>query len=130
MTEEQLASDVERLDRHELAEALKSDIEKGKKYAPESKLPGNRELARLLGGSSNTVGASLRILAAQGYVDVRGKSGTYVRAQKDWGQTQPYWSVRTELEEARDELRQAKKAVVAAERAVANALSRLPAEDA
>jgi DNA-binding FadR family transcriptional regulator len=64
-------------------EAILADIVRGH-YPPGSRLPAERELARLRGASRPTLREALRRLAAWQLVDARRGSGIVVRPQREW----------------------------------------------
>jgi GntR family transcriptional regulator/MocR family aminotransferase len=59
----------------------------GGRLAPGTRLPGSRELARDLGLSRNTVLDAMGQLVAEGYLEGRARSGTYVRSDVPLRQT-------------------------------------------
>src|ERR1700744_2992164 len=71
-------ADQERGDRKRVASQLRADIEGGK-YRAGTKLPSYRQLEDSYGVARNTVAAALRVLQADGLVDIRPNSGAYVR---------------------------------------------------
>lgn len=60
-----------------VARALREAVRAGR-LLPGQKLPGSRELARSWGLARNTVTDALEQLAAEGYLDIRQRSGCYV----------------------------------------------------
>src|SRR5690606_41685553 len=68
------------IDRQVAAEIVKH-IEQGV-YAPGARLPGVRSLARTRGVSTATVVSSYQLLADEGYLESRPRSGFYVRARQ------------------------------------------------
>lgn len=60
------------------ADRLLGMIRKDPDYIPGAKLPGEVQLCELFGVSRTTVRAAVRSLAAQGYLEVRRGSGTFV----------------------------------------------------
>lgn len=61
-----------------LCDAVADEVRAGR-LRPGDRLPGSRSLARAVGLSRNTVLASYDDLAAQGWIESRGKRGTFVR---------------------------------------------------
>lgn len=61
----------------EVAEQIRSKIENGS-FAPNTRLPAERELSEMLGISRSSVREALIVLEINGYVDIRGGSGVYV----------------------------------------------------
>jgi DNA-binding GntR family transcriptional regulator len=100
---------------------LRADIEAGK-YEPGAKLPSHRQLEEAYGVARNTVAAALKVLQAEGLVDVRPNSGAYVR-DPDAPRTQ---DVRGELVELQDQLHRTKRELTAAQKRVASMLDSLP----
>ncbi len=114
--------DAVRVDRKRLASLIRADIEAGK-YAPGTKLPSHRQLEEMHGAARNTVGAALRLLQADGLVDVRPNSGAYVR---DPHATPPQRDVRAELKGLQDQLHRTKRELAAAQKQVAGLLDSIP----
>jgi DNA-binding transcriptional regulator YhcF (GntR family) len=115
-------------DRHEsqrLARYLRSEIETSGKYPPGAKLPSYRQLVAAHGVARNTVAAAIRLLEAEGIVDIRPASGVYVRDPAGSPQIR---DLRTDLKQLRDQLQRTKHELVTAQRTVAELLEDLPAE--
>ena len=93
---------------------------------PGSRIPPYRKLRDADGIALNMAQAAIRILAAEGLVEIRPASGAYARdsACDDDGQT-----LRAELASLRAALRRSKKDPDAAESRVAALLSRLRSEE-
>ncbi len=111
-----------RADRKRVAALIRTDIEAGK-YPPGAKLPSQRQLEQMHGAARNTVGAALRLLQAEGLVDVRPNSGAYVR---DLRATPRPRNMRAELRDLQDQLHRTKRELVAAQKQVAGLLDSLP----
>jgi DNA-binding FadR family transcriptional regulator len=108
-----------------LASALRAAIADGT-YPAGARLPSYRKLRDEHDVALNTAQAAVRILAAEGLVEIRPGSGAYVRDSPGDG-TRP---LRSELIELRAALRQARQDLMAAEEKVATLLSRLPPDEA
>src|SRR5215469_2174606 len=104
-----------------LADALRAQIAGGD-YPPGARLPSYRQLRDQHDVALNTAQAAIRLLAADGLVEIRPGSGAYVR--QDAGQASP--SLRAELTELRAALHNSRQELAAAESRVAALLSRLP----
>ena len=105
-----------------LADVLQAKIIDGT-CPPGSRIPPYRKLRDADGIALNMAQAAIRILAAEGLVEIRPASGAYVRdsaCDDDDGQT-----LRAELASLRAALRRSKKDPDAAESRVAALLSRL-----
>jgi DNA-binding FadR family transcriptional regulator len=107
-----------------LARALRAAIEDGS-YPAGARLPSYRKLRDEHDVALNTAQAAVRILAADGLVEIRPGSGAYVRGSSGDG-ARP---LRSELAELRAALRQSKQDLAAAEEKVAVMLSRLPPDE-
>lgn len=106
-----------------LADALRAQIKAGA-YPPGSRLPSYRQLRDSHHVALNTAQAAIRMLAADGLVEIRPASGAYVRGAPDGtGLT-----LRAELADLQSVLRRSKQDLAAAETAVASLLARLAAE--
>ncbi|WP_019123354.1 FadR/GntR family transcriptional regulator [Brevibacillus massiliensis] len=70
-----------RVDRRNISDTvvdyLKNLIYEGK-FAPGERIPGERELAQLMNVSRNTIRESFKILAAQGYLNIKHGNGVFV----------------------------------------------------
>jgi DNA-binding FadR family transcriptional regulator len=104
-----------------LADALRAQIEDGA-YPPGSKIPSYRQLRDDHHVALNTAQAAIRMLAAEGIVEIRPSKGAYVRLATDSGAP----TVRAELTSLRAVLRRNSKDLAAAERQLASLLARLP----
>ena len=107
----------------QLADTLRAQITDGA-YPPGSKLPSYRQLRDSHHVALNTAQAAIRMLAADGLVDIRPASGAYVRGAPD--DSEP--TLRAELAGLQAVLRRSRHDLAAAETAVASLLARLPAE--
>jgi DNA-binding FadR family transcriptional regulator len=114
--------DAERRASRQLASALRGEIERGD-YAPGAKLPSYRELRDAHQVALNTAQAAIRLLAAEGLVDIRPASGAFVRDPSNATLT-----VREELEDVQAALRRSKRELTRAEGAVSGLLARIAAE--
>lgn len=113
------------LDRHQVADQMRNDISTGK-YLPGDRLPGRRELARQFGVAPNTVGEAVRLLAADGVVATKDKSGTIVLPPGERPSAEARLATaREELREVQSELRQTRTHLGTLEDRVANALTNL-----
>lgn len=65
------------------AEELRLRIQNEKEYSPGSKLPNENELSQDLGVSRTTLREAIRILVAEGILNVQRGKGTYVNKLKD-----------------------------------------------
>jgi DNA-binding FadR family transcriptional regulator len=108
--------------RH-LAGTLRAQIAAGA-YPPGSKIPSYRQLRDAHHVAQNTAQAAVRLLAAEGLVEIRPASGAYVRDAGDGKNL----TLRAELADLRAVLRRSKQDLAAAEAAVTSLLARLPAE--
>lgn len=106
----------------QLADALRAEINSGA-YPPGSKIPSYRQLRDLHHVALNTAQTAIRILAAEGLVEIRPAQGAYVREDAD--STGP--TVRAELANLQAALRRSRRDLAAAEKKVAGLLARLPA---
>jgi len=79
-----------------IATAITTQIRNGR-LVPGDRLPTVRALATALATSPTTVHAAWRILARGGTIDSRGRSGTFVRAERRRGAAQRYNSVVGEI---------------------------------
>ncbi|WP_435582320.1 GntR family transcriptional regulator [Amycolatopsis thermoflava] len=115
------------LDRSEIAAQLRRQITLGH-YKPGDKLPSQRTLAADLGAAPNTVGEALKILAGEGLLQVRPKSGATVMepASGERQSTDPVADAREALTEIQVGLRAARSHLNALDRQVSEALERLP----
>jgi GntR family transcriptional regulator len=108
----------------QLADALRAEINSGA-YPPGSKIPSYRQLRDLHHVALNTVQTAIRILAAEGLVEIRPAQGAYVRDSA--GGSRP--TVRAELADLQAALRRGRRDLAAAEKKVAGLLARLPADE-
>lgn len=65
------------------AEQLRREINEGDTYAPGSKLPNENELSIEMGVSRTTLREAIRILVAEGVLQVHRGKGTYVNARQE-----------------------------------------------
>jgi DNA-binding FadR family transcriptional regulator len=108
----------------QLADTLRAEIAAGA-YPPGSKIPSYRQLRDAHNVALNTAQAAIRILAADGLVEIRPAKGAYVRDSRGRADL----SLRAELAGLQAVLRRSKRDLATAETAVASLLARLPAED-
>jgi DNA-binding FadR family transcriptional regulator len=106
-----------------LAGVLRAEIEDGR-YPPGSRLPSYRQLRDDHHVALNTAQAAIRMLAAEGIVDIRPAKGAYVREQT--GGQAP--ALRTELSSLQAALHRSSQDLAAAEKRIASLLARMPAE--
>lgn len=116
--------DQERGDRKRVASRLRADIEDGK-YRPGTKLPPYRQLEDTYGVARNTVAAALRVLQAEGLVDVRPNSGAYVR-DPNAPRTR---DIRTELLDLQEQLHKTRRELAAAQERVTGLLDTVPVSE-
>jgi DNA-binding transcriptional regulator YhcF (GntR family) len=108
----------------QLAETLRAEIEGGT-YPPGGKIPSYRQLRDAHHVALNTAQAAIRILAAEGLVEIRAAQGAYVRGDANGGGP----TVRAELAEVQAALRRGKRDLAEAEKKVGELLARLPADE-
>ncbi|HYQ66175.1 winged helix-turn-helix domain-containing protein [Actinophytocola sp.] len=114
-----------RLDRNQVAAELRKRIADDT-YTVGSRLPGYRKLADEIGAAPNTVGEAMRLLAAEGLVEIVDKSGSRVRPQtRPEPASDRIAAAREELREVQAELRDARDNLDALEARVAGALANL-----
>ena len=116
-------------DRHasrRLATAIKADIAAGT-YPAGTRLPSYRQLRDEHGVALNTAQAAIRILAADGLVEIRPAKGAFVRADPGAGQQA---ALQSELSDLQAMLRKSRQDLTAAENAVAGLIARLRSEEA
>lgn len=106
-----------------LADALRAQIASGA-YPAGARLPSYRQLRDEHDVALNTAQAAIRLLAADGLVEIRPGSGAYARAEASEA-TRP---LRAELTELHAALRRSRQDLIAAEKKVAELLSRLAAD--
>jgi DNA-binding transcriptional regulator YhcF (GntR family) len=119
---------TQRMDRfasHRIADVLRTKIIAGT-CPPGSRMPSYRQLRDAHGIALNTAQAAVRILRAEGLVEILPARGAYVRdnTRDDDGQT-----LRAELSNLRAALWRSKEDLDAAENRVAVLLFRLRSED-
>lgn len=114
-------ADQERGDRRRVASQLRADIEDGK-YPPGTKLPSYRQLEDSYGIARNTVAAALRVLQAEGLVDIRPNSGAYVR-DPNAPRTR---DIRTELLDLQEQLHRTRRELADAQKRVTGLLEAVP----
>lgn len=115
--------DADRRASRQLADGLRAEIRAGT-YAPGGKLPSYRQLRDAHHVALNTAQAAIRLLAAEGLVEIRPASGAFVRDRNGTGPT-----VRTELETLQAALRRSRRDLAEAETTVSGLLARIAAED-
>lgn len=115
--------DADRRASRQLADGLRAEIQAGT-YAPGGKLPSYRQLRDAHHVALNTAQAAIRLLAAEGLVEIRPASGAFVRDGNGTGPT-----VRAELETLQAALRRSRRDLAEAESTVSGLLARLVAED-
>ena len=108
----------------QLADALRAQIAGGA-FPPGSKIPSYRQLRDSHHVALNTAQAAIRMLAADGLVEIRPARGAYVRGGPGNGKD---LALRDELADLQVVLRRSRHDLAAAETAVASLLARLPAE--
>lgn len=108
-----------------LASVLRTEIVSGA-CPPGSRIPSYRQLRDAHGIALNTAQAAIRMLAAEGLVEIRPARGAYVRDNTRDGDGR---TLRTELADLRTALRRSREDLDAAESMVAVLLTRLPPEE-
>ena len=103
---------------------LRAEIEDGT-YASGTKMPSYRQLRDAHGVALNTAQAAIRLLAAEGLLEIRPASGAFVC---DSSNGRPL-SVRAKLENLQAALRRSKRELSHAESTVSGLLARIAAED-
>ena len=104
---------------------LRAEIAGGA-YPPGTRVPSYRQLRDEHHVALNTAQAAIRILAAEGLVEIRPARGAYVRERADGGAPP---DLRAELTDLQAALRRSRRDLGAAENAVASILTRLPPEE-
>lgn len=115
---------ADRTASRQLADILRAQIADGA-YPPGSKIPSYRQLRDAHNVALNTAQAAIRMLAADGIVEIQPARGAYVLGGPNG--TNP--TLRAELADLQAVLRRSKQDLAAAETAVATLLARLPTED-
>ncbi len=116
--------DTDRNASKQLADALRAEIERGA-YPPGTKIPSYRQLRDAHHVALNTAQAAIRMLAAEGLVEIEPARGAYVRESPD--SRSP--TMRAELADLQAVLRRSRQDLASAEKAVTGLLARLPAEE-
>jgi DNA-binding GntR family transcriptional regulator len=114
------------LERTEIAARLRQEIARGK-YRPGEKLPSQRELATQLGAAPNTVGEAIKLLASDGLVRIRDRSGAEVLDPNVDAApvADPTAEAREVLQQVQSELREARSQLTALDRRITESLERL-----
>jgi GntR family transcriptional regulator len=115
-------ADQERHASKHLADALRAQIASGA-YPAGTRLPSYRQLRDEHDVALNTAQAAIRLLAADGLVEIRPGSGAYVRDRARAAER----PLRAELAELHAALRRSRQELAAAEKKIAGLLARLPA---
>ena len=115
----------ERFASRRLASGLRAEIINGAR-PPGSRMPSYRQLRDAHGIALNTAQAAIRLLAAEGLVEIRPARGTYVREDTYDADNR---ALRAELTHLRAVLRRSRDELEAAEGLVADLLPRLPLEE-
>ena len=116
--------DAERNPSRQLADTLRAEIEVGA-LPPGGKMPSYRQLRDDHHVAINTAQAAIRMLAAEGLVEIRPARGAYVRDGANGGSP----SLRAELADVQAVLRRSRHDLAAAESAVTGLIARLAAEE-
>jgi DNA-binding FadR family transcriptional regulator len=116
---------TDRTPSRQLADTLRAQIVDGA-YPPGSKIPSYRQLRDSHHVALNTAQAAIRMLAADGLVEIRPARGAFVRDNADHGKD---LALRAELADLQAALRRSRHDLAAAETAVASLLARLPTDD-
>lgn len=111
--------------RSDLADQLRRAIDEGT-YPVGSKLPSYRELAAEFGAARNTVGEAVKLLAAEGRVEIRPNARAVVRDPAEAPPSTP--ATRSELIEVHGRVRAARKLLNELDTHVAALIDRLPPE--
>ena len=114
-------TDPEHGDRRRVASQLRADIENGT-YQAGTKLPSYRQLEDSYGVARNTVAAALRVLQAEGLVDIRPNSGAYAR-DPNAPRTR---DIRTELLDLQEQLHKTRRELADAQKRVTGLLEEVP----
>lgn len=113
------------LERADVAGQLREAIAAGR-YRVGDKLPSQRDLAALYGAAPNTVGEALRLLASEGLVRVKDRSGAVVQALDPVDAAgDPLAEARVALVEARAEVREMRGQLGELDQRLTTALDRL-----
>jgi DNA-binding FadR family transcriptional regulator len=120
-----VAQRIDRFASHRLADVLRTEIISGA-CPPGSRIPSYRQLRNAHGVALNTAQAAIRMLAAEGLVEIRPARGAYVCDNTPDGEGQ---ALRAELADLRVALRRSKNDLDAAESRIAVLLSQLRSED-
>lgn len=120
-----VAQELDRFASHRLAGVLRTEISSGA-CPPGSRIPSYRQLREAYQVALNTAQAAIRMLAAEGLVDIRPARGAYVRDNTPGGDDR---TLRGELADLRAALQRTKDQLGAAESMVAALLSRLRSAD-
>jgi GntR family transcriptional regulator len=107
----------------QLAELLRAEIDG---MAAETRLASYRELAERHGFARNTVQTAVRLLEAEGVVEIRGTAGVFVRDQSTG--TGSVEGLRADLASVQQQLTAARQVLADTEAAVEDLLRKLPAE--
>lgn len=116
---------LDRFASHRLAEVLRTGISSGA-CPPGSRIPSYRQLRDAHGVALNTAQAAIRILAAEGLVEIRPSRGAYVRSNS---RERDDRTLDAELADLRAALQRTKQQLGAAENMAAALASRLRSED-
>lgn len=110
----------DRLASRRLADFLRAGIGNGT-YPPGARMPSYRQLRDVHHVAQNTAQAAVRLLAAEGLVEIRPARGAYVRENTDNAEGP---DLRAELTSLQATLRRSKQELAEAENAVAGLLAR------
>ncbi|MFL6127237.1 winged helix-turn-helix domain-containing protein [Actinophytocola sp.] len=112
--------------REEIAAQLRERIVSGE-YEVGAKMPSSREIVADLGGSRMTASAALHLLAEEGLVTIKDKSGAVVRASKssDKAPDAQLADARRELLAIRDDVADVRKRLDDVTQRVTEALTKL-----
>ena len=114
------APDPDRFASRRLADVLRAEIRNGT-YLPGTRMPSYRQLRDMHHVAQNTAQAAVRLLAAEGLVEIQPARGAYVRET-----TQPDKSadLRAELASLQASVRRSKQELAEAENTIASMLAR------
>lgn len=112
--------------REEIAAQLRDRIVSGD-YKVGAKMPSSREIVADFGGSRTTASAALHLLADEGLVTIRDKSGAVVRTTESNGKTTDarLTDARRELLAIKDDVAEARKRLDDVTQRVTDALTKL-----
>jgi DNA-binding FadR family transcriptional regulator len=114
------APDPDRFASRRLADILRAEIRNGT-YLPGTRMPSYRQLRDMHHVAQNTAQAAVRLLAAEGLVEIQPARGAYVREPT---QSDKSPNLRAELASLQASLRRSKQELAEAENTIASMLAR------